>query len=159
MILAIALMSASVLDDYRSQIYYVDLYNRNTTLTSNLSPLLQATKDCNGTLFEINRKVAIRTSDPKSLLNSRTVKQATVIPNANGVLSKQLKISLKPNKNLTSQDLERLGLKLISFYEKGSFLIVEPVHGKIDYQLIVRLERADQIKFVTSNAGFSALGR
>lgn len=159
MILSIALASMLAVDDYRSAIYFVDLYNRNTTLTSNLSPLLQATKDCNGTLFEVSGKVAIRTSDPTALTKSRAVKQARVAPNANGVLSRQLRISLKPNKSLTSQDLERLGLKLVSFYEKGSYLIVEPVHGKIDYQLIIKLERADQIKFVTSNAGFSALGR
>ncbi len=134
-----------------------------TDTPSKLSPALLATKDADGVLLgsdEFGRPV-ISAANIRNVTRSKAVTSAAPAPvewkPIHTDKSLRLKLSYKQGTKPTSNDLERMGLKLIEDYQKGSFLIAEPFSGTVDASIVGRLEASASILFATPSFQIKAI--
>lgn len=62
---------------------------------------------------------------------------------------KRLKLSYDLSNKPSAEDLNKLGLRLIEDYEKGSFMIVEPLNNQIDSHLAQAIQAEPHISYAT----------
>lgn len=98
-------------------------------------------------------RIIVSASDTKftALKNSRAVQYfSTHIPSPiNWEPVKQLKLSYDLSNKPSAEDLNKLGLRLIEDYEKGSFMIVEPLNNQIDSHLAQAIQAEPHISYAT----------
>src|ERR1700736_810228 len=126
-----------------------------------LSPALLATKDARGVLNGVDdfgRAVITTANAALSKLrlsaSVMSVLQATP-PSWNSV--KRLKLSYKSGSRPTEGELKEIGLKLIEDYEKGSFLVVEPLGKQIDAKLVDKLTSNSKIQYAAPSVALKAI--
>jgi hypothetical protein len=137
-------------------LYLVDVHDRReieADATRNLAPSLLATKDAGGVLkgSDLSAKPVIAVSAEKveDIRKSRAVRSISPNVPKDWQPVRRLKLSYKADDKLNEDDLKKLGLKVIEDYQRGSFMVVEPVNGQIDALLAARLECCPKIRYIT----------
>src|SRR5436190_1509285 len=119
-----------------------------------LSPMLIATKDSGGVLKgtdPIGQPVIAVTDDNRPMLIASAMVQSIGKAPAEYLPVTRLKISYKAGAKPNAADLERLGLKEVEDYPRGSFLIAEPYTRQIDAALASKLVENSKVQFVTAS--------
>jgi hypothetical protein len=118
-----------------------------------LSPAHIATKDADGVLKGSDAAgrpiIAIPPARVQATQRSRAV--ISVIEGAPEAWSPIARLKLSYHRGDRPRDalLAELRLKLIEDYDKGSFMIVEPLEGQISGSLAKRLEECEKVRYVT----------
>ncbi len=129
---------------------------------STLSPMLIAVKDSGGVLKGTDSVGRAVISIPQQ--NVAQFKASAVVQDVSEDIPmdtrpvSQLKLSYATGKKPTDADLKALGLKHVgSDYQKGNFIMVEPLNGKIDAALASKLGKDKSIRFVTPSVNIQAI--
>lgn len=119
---------------------------------SKLSPALQTLSISGGQLVgsDYHGNPVFRISTAKTPLLQKHPLVNSIGPSPADLMPvKRLRISYKSSPRPEPAELEKLGLREIEDYKLGSFLIVEPIDGRIDASLVTKMETHPRIQFVT----------
>jgi hypothetical protein len=123
--------------------------------SSNLDPVLVATKDVGGVLKGVDSSakpkfvIAIPPANVPEARQNPVVRSLTETVPRDWVAVTELKISYREGVRPSDDDLTRLGLKMIEVEPKLFIMVVQPVNGRIDATLVTRLERCAAFTHVT----------
>ena len=95
--------------------------------------------------------IAVSAENYDKLAASKAVRHVTpdMLPGDVSPVAKRLKLSYKADDKPTEADLDKIGLKLVEDYQRGSFMIVDPVGDRIDAALADKLEQSTKIQYAT----------
>lgn len=120
---------------------------------SNLSAALRVIKDAQGVLKGTDDAgqliISTAQGSMKALRNSKAITFLSESVPTNWRPVKRLKVSYGPDNKPKEEDLRIAGLRLIEDYQKGSFMVVEPLSNQIDAQLAGKLEANSRFLFAT----------
>lgn len=143
-------------DKAESVTYLVDVRSRHDVQANNptnLSPSLLAVKDGGGVLKGGDEHgkplIAVSAENAERLKASRAVQAVTADVPKDWTPITRLKVSYHSGQSLDKDELNRLGLKVVEDYRKGSFMIVEPTDQKITAALASKLEDNAKVRYVT----------
>jgi thermitase len=148
----------------RDKLYLVRPHGRRSLTADSrpkLSDALIATRKAGGILKGANnvgQPVILTPESHTAALTAETAMwSATSDVPVNWYPVKRLKLSYEKDAKLTSADLEKLGLKLIEDYQRGQFLIVEPISKQIDAPLVSKLADDPKVQFATPTFRIKAI--
>ncbi len=140
-------------------------YERDLTSANpaKLSPALVATRDSEGILKGADDRgrpvISVATANIPKLTASRAVLSADETVPSNWKPVTRLKVSYTPAEKPTNADLEKIGLRKVEDYDKGSFMLVEPFNERIDAQLARLLAENPKIRYVTPSFNIQSVPR
>ncbi len=101
--------------------------------------------------------ISVPTERVEQLRKSRAVRSINTEVPHDWQPVRRLKLSYKADHKPTEGDLRKLGLRLIEDYQKGRFLVVEPVSGQVDARLAEHLETDARIDYAAPLFPFKAI--
>jgi hypothetical protein len=141
--------------DEKTSLYVVDPKDRaaiGKIRKTNLAAALVATVDASGELKGSDKNgrpiIAIAEKDLKALQDSPAIRSVPVKAAKDWTPVNRLRLSYS-GASIGEKEAKELGLKIVEDYAKGSFLIVEPLDGKVNADLLKKLEKQPRIENVT----------
>ena len=125
-----------------------------------LSPSLLAVKDSGGELkslsIEQNKVVIVFLSkNLDKLIKSDAFENIEKSTKLYYTPIGELKLSYKDN--LSKEEIKSMGLNVVEDYSRGQFMIVSPIKGIINADLIEKIEKNPKIVFTTVNTNVKAI--